>query len=61
LIKRYPLTTKEDVMARKKIDPKKKRIPRHIVRANEEEWDKIKSKSKSSKSMNNFMVKELTK
>ena len=48
-------------MGRKEIDPKKKRLPRAVINANNEEWDKIKNKAKGSKSVNDFMVKELTK
>jgi uncharacterized protein (DUF1778 family) len=60
--KEIPLNhTEEDLMGRKKAEPGKKRIPRHNIRANDEEWEKIRRNAASSKSVNDFVVKELIK
>ena len=48
-------------MARKAIDPDKKRIPRGVIRANKEEWAKIKRNAVTYRSVNDFAVTMLSK
>ncbi len=48
-------------MANKKIEPHKKRKPRYLVKANDEEWMKMKRNAASFKSMNELIVSKTTK